>query len=118
MIPVIKPTTQNYRMNMRMIIKLGSPCVKNTDVAYLCAKMFGIFGKLGQSLISCMVECIIKKLLIGVDQRIQKPRHSKYSMEVRRIQYIFTSKVYPLINFHCLAHGAVPVLAGVVMYKL
>jgi hypothetical protein len=62
-----------------------------------------------------VIQGIIQKLLVAVDDRIQFLRDSEDQMEVWRIQYIFPAGVHPFFLRELLAHGTASVTAGIVV---
>ena len=79
----IKSSAKRDHMKMRMIVQSGSPCMKNTDMSDLCIKVFWIGRKFHHCLMCGMVECIIKKFLVAVHQRIQFFRHCEHCMKIK-----------------------------------
>jgi hypothetical protein len=62
-----------------------------------------------------VIQGIIQKLLVAVDDRIQFLRDSEDHMEVWRIQYIFPAGVHPFFLRELLAHGTATVAAGIIV---
>jgi hypothetical protein len=89
--------------------------MENADISDVCTEIFAVGSQFPQCIGRCVIQSIIQKLLIAVDDWIQFLRDSEDYMEVWRFQYIFPTGVYPLFLWKLLAHGTAPVTAGIIV---
>lgn len=103
-------------MNVRMEGKVASPGVEDADEPDLCTQMSLVPGKLFQSCGAAVIEQAEEKASVRKKEAVELLRHSEDSVKIRRINDIGLPGVDPFFLVHCLAAGAVPVAARIVVY--
>ena len=111
----VKTTSKHNGMDMGVKVHFTPPGMENADISDVCTEIFAVGSQFPQCIGRCVIQSIIQKLLIAVDNWIQFLRDSEDYMEVWRFQYIFPTGVYPLFLWELLAHGTAPVAAGIIV---
>ena len=111
----IKTTAKDNGMDVGMEVHFTPPGMENADIPDVCTEIFAVGSQFPQCIGRCVIQSIIQKLLIAVDDWIQFLRNSEDYMEVWRFQYIFPTGVHPLFLGELLAHGTTPVAAGIIV---
>jgi hypothetical protein len=111
----VKTTAKHNGMDMGVKVHFTPPGMENADISDVCTEIFAVGSQFPQCIGRCVIQSIIQKLLIAVDDWIQFLRDSEDYMEVWRFQYIFPTGVYPLFLWELLAHGTAPVTAGIIV---
>ena len=111
----VEATAKYNGMDVGMEIHFTPPGMENADISDVSTEIFVVGSQFPQSIGRCVIQGIIQKLLVAVDDRIQFLRDSEDHMEVWRIQYIFPAGVHPLFLWKLLAHGTAPVATGVIV---
>ena len=105
----VKTTAKDNGMDVGMEVHFTSPGMENADISDVCTEIFIVGSQFTQCIGRCMIQGIIQKFLIVVNNQIQLFRDNKDHMEVWRIQYIFPSGIHPLLLWKLLAHGTAPI---------
>jgi hypothetical protein len=111
----VKTTAKHNGMDMGVKVHFTPPGMENADISDVCTEIFAVGSQFPQCIGRCVIQSIIQKLLIAVDDWIQFLRDSEDYMEVWRFQYIFPTGVHPLFLWELLAHGTAPVAAGIIV---
>ena len=111
----IKTTAKDNGVDVGMEVHFTPPGMENADISDVCTEIFAVGSQFPQCIGRCVIQSIIQKLLIAVDDWIQFLRDSEDYMEVWRFQYIFPTGVYPLFLWKLLAHGTASVTAGIIV---
>jgi hypothetical protein len=111
----VKTPAKHHGMDVRMEVHFTPPGMENADISDVSTEIFAVGSQFPQCIGRCVIQGIIQKLLVAVDDRIQFLRDSEDHMEVWRFQYIFPAGIYPLFLWKLLAHGTAPVTAGIIV---
>jgi hypothetical protein len=111
----IKTTAKDNGVDVGMEVHFTPPGMENADIPDVCTEIFAVGSQFPQCIRRCVIQGIIQKLLVAVDDRIQFLRDSEDHMEVWRIQYIFPAGVHPFFLRELLAHGTATVAAGIIV---
>jgi len=111
-----KSTPRDNTVNVRMIHKILSPGMQNTNDAYFCAEMFRVMGEFHQRLGNGAEKKIVHDLPVHRYQGIQFRGNCEDHMKILNGQKVLTASLDPLFLGQGLAFGTMPVPAGVIRY--
>jgi len=103
-------------VDVKMIHKVLSPCVQDTEKTYLDPQMFGVSGEFDKSFTNGAKQDVVKDSLIPQGKRIEFRRDGKDHMEVLDWKEGFFPLLEPFFFLEKLTFWAMPVSTRVVRY--
>ncbi len=91
----VKTTSKDNGMDMRMEVHFTPPGMENADISDVCTEIFAVRSQFPQRIGRCVIQSIVQKLLVAVDDRVQLLWDSENHMKVWRIKNIFPAGVHP-----------------------